>query len=58
MSPDTFWLCMAYLLIMLLTYLHACGFRVVQCVAQHALAMVGGVITVPLLIAGTFDANL
>eukprot|EP00904_Undaria_pinnatifida_P010137 jgi/Undpi1/6253/HiC_scaffold_20.g08737.m1 len=25
---------------------------------QHALAMVGGVITVPLLIAGNFDANL
>lgn len=25
---------------------------------QHALAMVGGVITVPLLVAGGFDANL
>lgn len=25
---------------------------------QHALAMVGGIITVPLIVAGTFDANL
>lgn len=25
---------------------------------QHALAMVGGVITVPLLVAGDFDAKL